>query len=61
MIMMRGSRLNNTLRARLRRSGKYSFMTFDEVINELKIAKGGLSKEDQQDVNALVWIDDNLK
>lgn len=45
----------------MRRAKRVKFMTFDELINELNIAKGGLSRADQRAVNALVWIDDNLR
>lgn len=45
----------------MKRFGRGKFMTFDDVISELKIAKAGLSRADQMAVNALVWIDDNLK
>jgi len=51
--MVRGSRL--------KRAGNGKFMTFDTVIAELRTAKYGLSRDDQKAVNALVWIDDNLK
>lgn len=36
-------------------------MNFEELIKELEIAKEGLSEEDLKEVNAIAWVNDNLK